>query len=141
MTFRRDAKLDPGQVRDARGQSGGGGLGLPGGFVNQGEIIIRKIAGVIVNGAFTNAAAATLHLDLGGTAAADFASLAISGAATLNGTLALFVVDGFTPSAGNAFQVLTYNSRTGTFATIADNDQAHGFTPTYNATNLLLTVA
>src|SRR4051794_41691730 len=32
MTFRRGAKLDPGQVRDARGQSGGGGLGLPGGF-------------------------------------------------------------------------------------------------------------
>ncbi len=33
MTFRKDAKLDPGEVRDARGQSGGGGgLGLPGGF-------------------------------------------------------------------------------------------------------------
>jgi len=32
MTFRRGARLDPGQVRDARGQSGGGGLGIPGGF-------------------------------------------------------------------------------------------------------------
>ncbi len=32
MTFRRGAKLDPGQVRDARGQSGGGGRGLPGGL-------------------------------------------------------------------------------------------------------------
>src|SRR6266550_7718143 len=31
MTFRRGARLDPGQVRDARGESGGGGLGLPGG--------------------------------------------------------------------------------------------------------------
>jgi predicted metalloprotease len=32
MTFKRGARLDPGQVRDARGSSGGGGLGLPGGF-------------------------------------------------------------------------------------------------------------
>jgi uncharacterized protein len=33
MTFRRDVKLDPGQVRDLRGQGGGGrGFGLPGGF-------------------------------------------------------------------------------------------------------------
>src|SRR4051812_23023408 len=34
MTFRRGARLNPGQVRDARGMGGGGGggLGLPGGF-------------------------------------------------------------------------------------------------------------
>jgi predicted metalloprotease len=32
MTFRRGARLNPGQVRDARGSSGGSGLGLPGGF-------------------------------------------------------------------------------------------------------------
>jgi uncharacterized protein len=32
MTFRKGARLDPGQVRDLRGQGGGRGLGLPGGF-------------------------------------------------------------------------------------------------------------
>ncbi len=34
MTFRKDVKLNPGQVRDLRGQGGGGGrgFGLPGGF-------------------------------------------------------------------------------------------------------------
>src|SRR4051812_12427475 len=32
MTFRRGARLNPGQVRDARGQGGGGGLGFPGGL-------------------------------------------------------------------------------------------------------------
>src|SRR3954447_18172064 len=32
MTFRRGARLNPGQVNDQRGQSGGGGGGFPGGF-------------------------------------------------------------------------------------------------------------
>src|SRR5688500_13149159 len=32
MTFRKGARLDPGQVRDVRGQGGGRGFGLPGGF-------------------------------------------------------------------------------------------------------------
>src|SRR6187397_2245640 len=32
MTFKKDARLDPGQVNDQRGSSGGGGGGFPGGF-------------------------------------------------------------------------------------------------------------
>jgi predicted metalloprotease len=32
MTFKRDVRLNPGQVRDVRGRGGGRGFGLPGGF-------------------------------------------------------------------------------------------------------------
>lgn len=117
-----------------------GTLSLPGGFINSAAINVRKIATIIVNGAFTNAAAGAINLDLGGTAAADFASVMVTGAATLGGTLNVFLVDGFAPNVGNTFQVLTYTSRAGVFGTIADNDPLHIFAPAYNAANLTLTV-
>ncbi len=118
-----------------------GTLNLPGGFTNSAVFDLRKLATVIVNGAFTNTAAGVIQLDLGGTAPADYPSFMVSGAATLDGILNVFFVDGFIPNVADAFQVLTYNSHTGTFATITDDDPAHTVDPTYNATNLLLTVA
>jgi hypothetical protein len=50
--------------------------------------------------------------------AAGYDALQVSGLATLGGTLNVFLGPGYTPSPGDVFAVLTYGSRSGTFATI-----------------------
>jgi hypothetical protein len=67
------------------------------------------------------------------------------GEADLAGTLALNLVNGFTPSVGDTFTVLTYTSYTGDFQTVTgdrfgSSDQYY-FIVTYNPTNVTLTVA
>ena len=54
--------------------------------------------------------------------------------------LNLALVNGFSPAIGNSFQVLTFDSRTGQFATINGLALGNGkqFTPAYTATNLTL---
>ena len=68
--------------------------------------------------------------------------MTISGAATLDGMLNLALVNGFSPAIGNSFQVMTFGSRTGQFATINGLAIGNGkqFTPAYTATSLTLNV-
>ncbi|HEX8071742.1 MAG TPA: FG-GAP-like repeat-containing protein [Pyrinomonadaceae bacterium] len=88
-----------------------------------------------VNGNYIQQAAATLNVEIGGaTACTQFDRLAITGSATLGGTLNATLTGGFNPPAGQTFQVLTYGSRAGTFATLTGP-----FTPTYDANDLTLT--
>ena len=49
-------------------------------------------------------------------------------------------MNGFSPALGNSFQVMTFSSRTGQFATINGLALGNGkqFTPAYTATNLTL---
>jgi hypothetical protein len=54
----------------------------------------------------------------------DYGPLRPSGSVNLDGTLNVNLINGFTPSVGNNFQVLKYSSRTGTFnPTIAGSGQ------------------
>ena len=66
--------------------------------------------------------------------------LTVSGGATLDGTLNLALVNGFSPAIGNSFQVMTFGSRTGQFATINGTALGNGkqFSPAYSAANLTL---
>jgi hypothetical protein len=76
-----------------------------------------------------------LELQLGGlTAGTQHDRLAITGAATLDGTVNASLINGFVPTPGQTFQFLTYASRTGVFATINDTDPDDGitYTTTYN---------
>jgi hypothetical protein len=102
-----------------------GTLNVPGGFTNQNLIAIGKAGRLNVQGAFTQNAVATIRLDIAGTAAGTFGRVTATGAATINGTLDLRLVDGFVPNVSDVFTVFTYASRTGTFVTITDNDVAH----------------
>lgn len=55
-----------------------------------------------------------MHIELGGTTAGtEYDHLAISGEAALNGTVHVTLIDGFTPAAGDAFNIVTYGSWTG----------------------------
>jgi hypothetical protein len=95
-----------------------------------------------VNAKYTQTAAGQLPIEVGGANAGQFDVLASSGAATLNGKLALSTVNGFDPQVGQTFAVMTFPSRTGTFSTVTGTDLGGGkfFDVQYNATNVTLVV-
>ncbi|MGE0814057.1 MAG: hypothetical protein AB7O93_11985, partial [Vicinamibacterales bacterium] len=86
--------------------------------------------------AFSNTG--SVQLRIGGTSAGQYDVLAGGSGATLGGTLDLPLVNGFVPASGNTFNVVTYNSRIGTFAVIDGHGQT--YTPTYGANILTLQV-
>jgi len=51
-----------------------------------------------------------LNVEIGGTAAGTFDKLAVTGTATLFGALNISLVNGFIPTSGNTFQILTCSS-------------------------------
>src|SRR5204863_6269123 len=82
-----------------------------------------------------------LNVEIGGTTAGTtFDQLNVSGVATLDGTLTIALVNGFTPAAPDGFRVLNNaNPRTGTFATITGLLFTGGrFVPFYDSTGLTL---
>jgi adhesin HecA-like repeat protein len=57
-----------------------------------------------------------LEIEIGGlTAGSQFDMLDVSGSAILDGTLQVSLIHGFTPQAGNSFDILDWGSRAGTF--------------------------
>lgn len=84
-----------------------GGTVAPGGSVGT----------TTVDGDYTQLAGGTLAVELGGTApGSEHDALQVTGAATLDGTLAISLVGSFEPVAGDAFTALTYGSLSGEFA-------------------------
>jgi hypothetical protein len=58
-----------------------------------------------------------IHIELGGLApGTGHDQLNIGGAATLGGTLALSLINNFTPQVGDEFEIMTYGSAAGEFA-------------------------
>jgi hypothetical protein len=77
-------------------------------------------AGVLtITGNYVQAAAGALNIELGGLSPAQYDRLAISGSATLSGTLNVSEINGFTPSSGQTFQVMTFGARNGVFTAIS----------------------
>jgi hypothetical protein len=69
-----------------------------------------------IMGDYTQLAAGTLEIEIGGTTpGSGHDRLVVSGAATLGGTLAVDLIGGFTPTLGDRFEVLAFASRTGDF--------------------------
>ncbi|MCE9591901.1 MAG: Ig-like domain-containing protein [Planctomycetes bacterium] len=104
---------------------------------NAGTIHASKWAVARVVGAFTNGVAGIISLDVAGTSASLYGSLAVTGAATLAGTLRVNLVDGYVPVAASTFDLVLYSSVTGTFGTIDDGIAT--LNPSYGATKLTLT--
>jgi hypothetical protein len=88
------------------------------------------------NGAF--------NVEIGGTtpgAQYDQANISGTGSvATLAGNLNVSLVNGFVPSAGDSFTIMSYLSRTGTFAVNSPSLTCLGWQTTYGPTALVLTV-
>ncbi|HEX8073006.1 MAG TPA: LamG-like jellyroll fold domain-containing protein [Pyrinomonadaceae bacterium] len=88
-----------------------------------------------ITGSYTQTAAGTLNVEIGGaTPCTQYDQLNATGAASLNGTLAVSYINGFAPALGATFQPLTFASRTGTFSSVTGPVSA-----AYNATNVTLT--
>jgi fibronectin-binding autotransporter adhesin len=122
----------PGQILDESGNNGmanlavndgsglltllnGYNLTTAGDFSNQGYLLIDFTSVLIVSGDYTQGSGATLEIQLGGTPDTGlFGQLNITGNAALDGTLVLTPVNGYTPTTGDAFQIMTFASRNGT---------------------------
>src|SRR5204863_9573984 len=73
-----------------------------------------------VYGPYTQGAAATMAIDIAGVAPGTGNDLlTVGGAATLNGMLALTIVNNFTPSLGQNLVIANYASRSGAFSFVA----------------------
>jgi len=96
-----------------------------------------------ITGTYTQLSSGTLNVSVGGTTVgAQYSQLKVTGAASLGGTLTAALVNGFTPTVGQTFTILTAKSISGTFtnSTIAINSTEH-FVVSYTSTSVVLTVA
>ena len=88
-----------------------------------------------IAGDYTQTSGGVLVIEIDGrTPGVTFDQLNITGQATLDGTLT--VINGFQPDSGDSFQIMTFGSRSGTFATI--NGDGPSFEARYNDTDLNL---
>ena len=93
-------------------------------------------------GIYSQSATGAYNVKIGGTAAGQFDTLAMSGAATLGGPLNVSLINAFSPALGNTFTILTAASVTGTFSTanLPALSTGLGWQVTYNPTNVILSV-
>jgi hypothetical protein len=91
-----------------------------------------------ITGTYTQGSGGALDIDVGGTTAGtQFDQLTVSGAASLNGTLNLDLINNFVPTIGSMFDILNASSVTGTFATVNGTGINSGehFTVVFNSNN------
>jgi hypothetical protein len=113
-----------------------------GGMVNQGEIAPGGSVGALsIQGNFIQAAEGVVVIEIGDALAADL--LAITGSASLDGTLQVVRLASYAPSVGDEFRVLTFASRTGQFAQVSFLGFGSGvvFDVLYGTTDVRLQVA
>jgi Dockerin type I domain len=104
----------------------GGNLVSRGGWTNVGAVQVG--AGFVLNATtgFSQADSGTLTVDIGGTASNAFGKVTVTGAAQIAGTLHLVLTGGFVPNLGDSFQIMTFGSASGTFATLDGADIGGG---------------
>jgi hypothetical protein len=100
---------------------------------NSGSLTVGRA--LTVQGDYTQDATGTLNVQIGGTpASGQFGQLAVQGTANLAGTFNASLVNGFTPSLGQDFKVMTFAQTSGTFAKV--NGVSPYFTEQVNPTSL-----
>jgi hypothetical protein len=118
---------------------------ISGNVLNQAMVQPGAPVGLLtITGNYTQTNSGTLAIEIGGAAVgSEYDQLQVNGTATLDGTLALSLVNGFDPAVGSTFVVMQYGSVSGNYTLITGQDIGNGkmLVPTYNATNLTLTVA
>jgi autotransporter-associated beta strand protein len=90
---------------------------LGGVFTNNGTFHVGRSRALLVSGDFTQGAGGVLDLDVQGASNTLFGRVLVTGAATLDGTVAFNFVGGFNPPLGVTFDFLNAVTRTGQFAT------------------------
>jgi len=73
---------------------------------------------LVINGNYTQGPTGVLVAEIGGLSqGVTFDLLQVTGVANLDGTLTTTLINGFVPTQGDRFDVITFASRTGDFAT------------------------
>ena len=94
--------------------TGGASFSTTGNFSNTGSLTIGAGSTLTVNGNYSQGSAGSLTFGIGGAASGnEYGQLAISGSATLAGSVNASTASGFTPTAGARFPIVTYASETG----------------------------
>lgn len=92
-------------------------------------------------GSYTQTSAGTLNLELGGLApGSQHDRLAVKGPATLDGALLVSLIDGFQPFGGDSFEVMTWFTRSGSFATANGLSPGNGIVLATNYTSTALSL-
>lgn len=120
--FASEVRIDGGVLR-GNGQIGGelGAAGILGAVVNNGEIAPGNSPGtLVIDGHYTQGASGILTMELGDVSD----RLVIGGDASFAGTLVIRFVDGFVPTLGQSFELLTYRSHLGGLSLMAIGEAA-----------------
>ena len=117
---------------------------VKGNVVSSGVVTPGLSPGLLtVTGTYNQAAGGTFAVEIGGAApGTEFDQLAVGGAATLAGTLAVTLGPGFTPTVGSTFTIMTFASRAGDFSTTDGLTLGNGlgFRERLTATDVMLEV-
>ena len=152
LNIESDAALSLENTASNSGTLGGSGtLTIQNGtqFTNTGTVApgTPEAAGLLsaglTSGALSLAAPARLAVELGGPEpGTGYDRLDVAGEVALGGELAIGILGGYTPVAGQVFEVLTFTSRTGEFATYTGTSLGGGLglEPSYTDASLVLTV-
>lgn len=119
--------------------AGGADTTIAADFQNFGSLSVDS--GVIAfTRTFTQDAGGTLNVNI--SSAVTFDVFAITQGATLDGTLDITLVGGYMPGLVDSFQIMTFGSLTGTFATVNGTSIGNGnqFDVVYNANDVTLDV-
>jgi hypothetical protein len=133
--------LDPAGIVDVQAGVLNGTGTINSNLTSAGQVRPGTAPGILtVAGNYTQTAAGSLSIEIGGTAAgSQYDRLAVTGSAALDGTLAVSRTGGFVPGAPDAFTILTFGSRGGDFATYTGLTFPGGlFEPVFNPGNLTL---
>ncbi len=122
--------------------SGSGGFFGPGtAHFNGGLAPGNSPASIPFAGNLAFGPSAALEIEIGGLVpGTSHDQINVGGTATLKGTLALSLINGFVPSAGDRFTIMTFGSRVSTFPTVTGTtiSPTLAFHPLYSATELTL---
>jgi len=104
---------------DIQGGTLGGTSTIGVSVVNGGHLAPGLSPGIVgISGALTGSPASTFDVEIGGLAAgSEHDRAAITGAASLSGTLSVSLVNGFSPNDHDMFTIMTFASSTGEFTT------------------------
>jgi hypothetical protein len=104
---------------------------VTGNVINSSSVSTGSSPGILtITGNYTQTAAGSLTIQLGGTnAGTQYDQLAVGGTASLNGTLVADAINGFTPQDGQGFNFLSAKSRAGSFATVTPANFPTGLLP------------
>jgi RHS repeat-associated protein/uncharacterized repeat protein (TIGR01451 family) len=117
----------------------GAGFTTTGDFSNSGSLSVGAGSTFDVSGGFTQTSSGTLDAGIGGPPAGGlYGQVVASGMATLGGALNVTLVNGYSPTLGQTYPIMSFASATGSFATVTGLPSGMAVTQTATALNLAI---